>query len=524
MNDKPSVKPPSVFLREEKELERHFDAREGEEGIYRGVSGGIADAGAIARQQAGIFRFGYAIANVFKGMWGGSRTETGGPAKQNNEGIPPCERKAKAEKKYQELKSTGFALKTAKTDEVEEPLVDAENHGADVYHRGGAKENDDDEWVPVKKDYLINECSAAVLKDTRDFSVTTTDTVVKHDRDSGIDMELDSARQSTDNGSNLFDSNIPILEPTLRSSQDSRSPSPGCLSETSSRSALSSLRLHRPSMKSLKNATSHFSLRGPQRGISSQQKGQPDVLNSMRSQKDLKRAAHLAKKVSNLEEQLGKARRDYMGSLGLGALPMPSTAAAAPTMHKPFIPGALPTLPSERLLVPAPETQASLGPVIDSSTRRNRRTSPRSVEAAEPEPKMPPPDLPRGILKNKLAQMTAMNSPHRVSKGRASKSPTSTGTANRSSSVKRKLAEKGLESLLSEQDDVPIVASPNKSKQIPPVPIVPGYLRGKRAVITEQDMLDAEYGLKVDAMNENKTQDVGYINDNGKFVWPEDVF
>ena len=109
----------------------------------------------------------------------------------------------------------------------------------------------------------------------------------------------------------------------------------------------SSLNLRTPSFQTLKKATSHIQLPSVKRnstvleiGDGSQQvKKQP-------SKKDLAKHQKLVKRVSNLESQLEAARHELEQSLAS----TPATKPVGKTTRKAFQPGALPSLPSERLL------------------------------------------------------------------------------------------------------------------------------------------------------------------------------
>lgn len=107
----------------------------------------------------------------------------------------------------------------------------------------------------------------------------------------------------------------------------------------------SSLNLRTPSFQTLKKATSHIQLPSVKRHSTEVSDGSQQV-KKQPSKKDLAKQQKLVKRVSNLELQLETARQELEQSLA-------STPAAKPvgkTTRKPFKPGALPSLPSERLL------------------------------------------------------------------------------------------------------------------------------------------------------------------------------
>ena len=105
------------------------------------------------------------------------------------------------------------------------------------------------------------------------------------------------------------------------------------------------------------------------------------VARRIPSRKDLQKQQKLVKRVSDLEMRLETARRQLSDALGepLPTLITPLPAAPMPRIGKPrFVPGALATLPSERLLagnVSADEREGEEGPVQSKSSHRTDRTS-----------------------------------------------------------------------------------------------------------------------------------------------------
>lgn len=69
-----------------------------------------------------------------------------------------------------------------------------------------------------------------------------------------------------------------------------------------------------------------------------------------RSRKDMQRHAKLMKRVSNLEDKLDRARRELREISGEAEQLMPITVTEEKPYQRKFVPGALPSLPSERLL------------------------------------------------------------------------------------------------------------------------------------------------------------------------------
>ncbi|KAI9923615.1 hypothetical protein ASPWEDRAFT_40426 [Aspergillus wentii DTO 134E9] len=105
-------------------------------------------------------------------------------------------------------------------------------------------------------------------------------------------------------------------------------------------------------------------------------------VRKQKSRKDMLRQARLLKKVSNLEDKLSKARRELRGLTGEEEVPPPPPRTLC-LENKPyprkFVPGALPTLPSERLLnehlvsspEPQPQPDLELEPAPSSEMSEN---------------------------------------------------------------------------------------------------------------------------------------------------------
>lgn len=81
-----------------------------------------------------------------------------------------------------------------------------------------------------------------------------------------------------------------------------------------------------------------------------------------RSRKDMQRQAKLMKRVSNLEDKLDRARRQLREISGEAEQLMPTTVNDEKPYQRKFVPGALPSLPSERLLH-GPEPTTPLSPL-----------------------------------------------------------------------------------------------------------------------------------------------------------------
>ena len=113
----------------------------------------------------------------------------------------------------------------------------------------------------------------------------------------------------------------------------------------------SSLNLRTPSFQSLKKATSHIQLPSVKRNSTTLEVGDASQqVKKQPSKKDLAKQQKLVKRVSNLELQLETARQELEKSLASTNATQPATQPIGKTTRKPFKPGALPSLPSERLL------------------------------------------------------------------------------------------------------------------------------------------------------------------------------
>ncbi|CAK1362384.1 unnamed protein product [Cercospora beticola] len=159
------------------------------------------------------------------------------------------------------------------------------------------------------------------------------------------------------------------------------------------RGRLSRMHLRKPSLGSLtgtvKRAKSDWNLAASQRESSTSVSptklefdGSASILRSSASKYDLKKQDRLSKRVSNLEEKLYKARMELDNALA-EASPAPKlsskferftpvSSVKSSYKRSRFVPGALPTLPSERVLFPelrGPETYEETVPRAEETTR-----------------------------------------------------------------------------------------------------------------------------------------------------------
>lgn len=314
MNDRVSQKPPSAYIHEEEAMDRYmtpagatFQSRE--QVTDKQETDTFYDAGIISSKHSGMFRFGKAIVNAFNpaNVWQGIN----GIWKETEDSKSPektvlQERQTKAEKAYAELKKSGFK-------------------GTKAPPAGRAN---------------------------KDLPTIRYEDVVPREapfRDSGVDMDgyPSSTERSKDN---LVTIPAEALMPPPLIPGPGRSPSPMGGISTGRRS---SLNLHKPSFQELKKIKSHFHLSPTKRAQSEISLPLPSIeidatastavtaqpLRNQPSKQELVKQQKLTKRVSDLETKLERARRELDG------LQEPSKRGS-----KPFKPGALPSLPSQRIL------------------------------------------------------------------------------------------------------------------------------------------------------------------------------
>lgn len=306
MNDKISQRPPSLYTREEEAMEQYTSANmEDVDMAY--------DAGIESSKPSGMFRFGKAIASAFNsvnvwqgfnGIW--KEREKENQAKPEKEIL-----KDKAELKYAELKRSGYK----------------------------GTQN-----APARPE--SQEIPAIKYQDTDDSRRSSF-------RDSGVDV--DGYRSSSDRkDSDQFVTSTESLMPPSSLTAGRRSASP--FSDASS-GRRSSLRFHKPSLEGLKRVKSQVHLPSIKRhaeaapsepSVEAAQAAGPGLRREA-SKKDIAKHYKLVKKVSDLENKLELARRELELSVQ-EAPPVPDLPSHIG--RKRFVPGALPSLPSERLMTP----------------------------------------------------------------------------------------------------------------------------------------------------------------------------
>ena len=309
LNDKPSKEPPLSYISAEEAMEEYSRMQGAGDGLNLPFEVGIESTKA-----SGMFRFGRVIANALNpvSVWQGIN----GIWKEKEQHVPekadkPEDRSVEINKAYAALKDGGFqGMKTTniQRNDIETSRISSED-------RQNSKRNT--------------------------F------------RDSAIDMEDGHAAYSSQD----IKRNSHLTVPVVR--EDKRSVSP--LSESSSKRR-SFTHLRTPSFHDLKKVKSHIQLPSTQRRASAaplvpaknttvSTDAEPlDAATGLRrqpSKKDIARHNKLNKRVSDLETKLEAARQELQQSL-LDAPPVPELPRSVG--RKQFVPGALDSLPSERLL------------------------------------------------------------------------------------------------------------------------------------------------------------------------------
>ncbi|KAK4505761.1 hypothetical protein PRZ48_003726 [Zasmidium cellare] len=327
LNDKPSEKPPSVFTRVQRTDSDNLmqvdqlmeDYHEGMPMSAESVAATLEYEDATRDQRvaeitasrekkeegSGIFRFGKSFAasfnpvTVWNKLWAEQKAELTRKAQEEAE---RKRRKAEAEARYAQLKSAGqLGLK---------PVGLATPHDSAVTLNGGS----------TYREHQRTASNGSVVRSSYD----------------------DMASQE---GSEMPDSEVKQL-----------------------RSSKSRLHLRRPSLQSLRGGLKRIGsvsnlVGGTNRGSSSSvSPTKADVegsaLRKSHSRFDLKKQNRLSKRVSDLEMKLSRARSELQDALDQ-ASPAPQLGnkyqrfTPSSTLRRPkFVPGALPTLPSERVLFP----------------------------------------------------------------------------------------------------------------------------------------------------------------------------
>lgn len=145
---------------------------------------------------------------------------------------------------------------------------------------------------------------------------------------------------------------------------------------------------------------------------------EPNGLRRQKSKKEINRQAKLVKKVSNLEDKLDRARRELRelsGNEERVPAPIPESTESLRmsvdmdpgSYPRKFVPGALPTLPSERLLGQQDPESKSPEPEMDGVTALPSMEGRGSISLEEPlrSPSSSPTKTPKGRSKSRPSSM-----------------------------------------------------------------------------------------------------------------------
>ncbi|MDI1488031.1 MAG: hypothetical protein OHK93_007305 [Ramalina farinacea] len=306
LNDKPSKKPPAELIGEENAMESYLAANneKSKDVVMQDVEH------LSGRPTSGVFRFGKALANAFNPVWNGLNGIWRDKEQSNDSArIGSDDQKEDIAKAYSALKAAGFS---------------------------GMK--------------------STISLSSKGNSASQPPSKRSSFRDSAIDMSEGSTHRPSHETVSSKHLSLPV-EGTR-----SHSKSPGSDANPSRRSFS---HLRSPSMADikadLKKVRSNVQLPSTRRRTSAQpvipsidsvisadnKDSHSTSLRRQSSKKDLARVQKLNKRVSDLETKLDAARSELNKSM-LSAPPVPDVPSSS--ARKPFIPGALGSLPSERLL------------------------------------------------------------------------------------------------------------------------------------------------------------------------------
>ena len=319
MNDKVSQQPPAIYTGDDEAMERYAKSQGNDEDEMEVTY----DAGTGSNKHSGMFRFGRALAsafnavNIWQGVHGSRKEKEKEKGSQANaEKKVMIERQAKAAVAYAELKKTGYT--GTHIGPIQRPSIDV-----------SATESED-------------------IENTQRDSF----------RDSGIDVEEFRSSSDQVNSGQLAGPNDTLNVPQTRGANNSSV----SLTSNASSGRKSSMHFRTPSLQDLKKVKSHIRLSSSKvQAECAPAMRSPDIesvasstlrapgLHKEPSKKDIAKQYRLSKKVSDLENKLETARRDLEQSMSK-VPPVPEVPARIG--RKPFVPGALASLPSERNMAP----------------------------------------------------------------------------------------------------------------------------------------------------------------------------
>ncbi|KAI9716521.1 MAG: hypothetical protein M1812_005252 [Candelaria pacifica] len=347
MNDRVSSQPPSAFMTEGEEVLNRFLAEHKVDHFFRPTEevnrmqlGGLTHhpnqsipqttANDGKPRQSGIFRFGRSIASAFNPMniWNDVCTKWKEAAKEFDPVvIRDREYKAKAEEIYAKMKEDGS-----------------------LYTHGAPYRDEDGKVIAVSyyPSQIPNQRASVEANVERYRNVL---------RDSGIDVDTYRSSAEGRRESEVSTEGRKLEPPAAPGSTEcSKSPT---LGSTSAQKSL--LKFKKPSMPSLKKIRSEVQPSSSKRRVDGDNPSsyidnntptpapaKNHIIRKEPSRKDLQMQQKLTKRVSDLESKLEAARRDL--NQALGDVPPMQEAVMQPIGRKAFVPGALPSLPSEGVL------------------------------------------------------------------------------------------------------------------------------------------------------------------------------
>ena len=309
MNDRASQRPPVPYIGEHgldtfnEEPRGRGMTRSGQFTHFPNMSvaeSSIADRSDSSRS-SGLFRFGKSLAATFNPSNWKIWSKQPRVVEETSQEKILRERRAKAEKLYQELKAAGDFENHTRRASSQQPH---ENFSGNTSRRRSTSQQPRERNVESKHDSGVSFDSQG----------------------SERRMSFDSAREGKRHGKIFVD------PPKMPYSSASPAPGEGGLSPTKRRS----FNFKKPSLSNLNRPDSD---QGSDSGYGDHQ------AKRMPSKKDLQKQQKLVKRVSDLESKLDAARRQLNDTLHE---PLPQQVGRIGRPR--FVPGALSTLPSERLL------------------------------------------------------------------------------------------------------------------------------------------------------------------------------
>ncbi|KAL3427552.1 hypothetical protein PVAG01_01061 [Phlyctema vagabunda] len=334
MNDRVSRKPPADYTGNDEELRETYDKchtmnhkrSKSKKFTYHPnhsttQSSTAQSTTTDASRQSSIFRFGKSLAATFNPTnWKIWSKEAEEESVFTDEQAKLRERQEKATRIYQELKSTGYFQDGAHSGVLQRGVVPAAIEVQEELARS-ANSTKHDSGIALGSDQKVQRRSSSVgLPRTRER----------------IPLDEPSMSKAEKRMGRVFQDHEGLPRDAQGATTPKSVPRSARISETSSRK---SFQFSRHSIRNIKKSFDRSSI-APEVALSDN-----GSLQRVPSRKDLQRQQKLVKKVSDLESKLEAARRQLSEVL---AEPVPTQPIFKGRSR--FVPGALATLPSERLL------------------------------------------------------------------------------------------------------------------------------------------------------------------------------